>query len=317
MRPVTDALATLLASWGPDVDIKMADLYTFTLQGGEILHYSGIQTALSAPAPNTDSPLFYFALGPPIERTKITEKIGLDVGTIDVTVYAGPNDLLALGGSLSWQAALHAGLFDGATCEVWRAYFVPPSTTVTGTIERFYGRVGDVDIGRTKTKIHVNSLTDFLTVQMPRRLFMAGCNLIFGEPGVGMCSYDRVNGKNALGTSTGIGQQTITCSAGSNQNLIYTTFVPSVAGSYDNGTIICTSGQNAGYSRTIGRLDPSFNPLPAIYFLKPWVFPVVAGTDQFNLLPGCDHTLPTCTNVFKNQLRYGGFPDIPPPETAI
>jgi len=57
MRPATTALQALLASWTPDTDIKMADLYTFTLQGGEVLRYSGIQTALSAPAPDTDLPL--------------------------------------------------------------------------------------------------------------------------------------------------------------------------------------------------------------------------------------------------------------------
>jgi hypothetical protein len=329
MRPVTPALQALLASWGPDVDIKMADLYTFTLEGGEILRYTSYQTALSAPAPNTDPSqgLYYFGLGPPLERTKITEKIGIDVSHIDITVYAGPNDELGLGGTLTWQAALHAGLFDGAWCKVWRAYITPPATVV-GTISRFYGHVSDVEIGRTKTKITVNSLTDLLTVQMPRRLFQAGCMHKFGEYGTGMCSYDRVNGLNALGTSTGIGQQTITCVTTtdgvevSDQTTIFTRFLPTPTTAYDNGSIIGVTGANAGYTRTIGKLAdfPWFDSIGAvypIYYLKPWIFPVVSGTDQFKLLPGCDHTLSTCTNTFQNQLRYGGFPDIPPPENAI
>jgi hypothetical protein len=336
MRPATTALQNLLASWGPDVNIKMADLYTFSLQGGEDLRYTSYQTALSAPWPATDSPLYNFALGPPIERTKITEKIGVDVSHIDITIYAGLTDLLALGSNLTWQAALKAGLFDGAWCKVWRAYIVPPATVV-GTISRFFGRVSQVQVGRTKTQIEVNGLTDLLTVQMPRRLFQASCPHVFGgrdatDSVVGMCGYDRVYGKNALGTLTGIGQQIITGVASSDhvlvsdEGVIYTTFWPSNSGivstAYDNGSIKGVTCANAGYTRTIGQLDSDIyydgtNHISAIYFLKPWIFPVVAGTDQFQLLPGCDHTLATCGNTFQNQLRYGGFPDIPPPETAI
>jgi len=130
-----------------------------------------------------------------------------------------------------------------------------------------------------------------------------------------MCGYDRVNGLSASGGG-GPGQQTFVCDAGSTQHVIYTDFVPAPSTAYDNGSIIGVSGQNAGYTRTIGQLDSTGSP-SAIYYLKPWVFPVVAGTDQFQILPGCDHTLATCTGTFQNQLRYGGFPDIPPPETAI
>jgi len=35
------------------------------------------------------------------------------------------------------------------------------------------------------------------------------------------------------------------------------------------------------------------------------------------LLPGCDRTLATCTNVFNNTIHFGGFPYIPTPETAV
>ena len=319
MRPATAALQALLASWGPDVNVKMADLYTFSLEGGEILRYSAWQQPLNAPAPNTDFPSYPFILGPPLERTKIIEKVGVEVGHIDITVYPGPNDELGLGGTLTWQKALWAGLFDGAWCSVWRAYITPPATVV-GTISRFYGRVGDVEIGRTKTHIHVNSLTDLLTVQMPRRLFQAACTHIFGQVDasgntIGMCGYDRYDGRNALGVSTGIGAVTTAATGNSSQDVIYTSFVPSPLTAYDNGSITGLTGQNAGYTRTIGKLDSSQSP-SAVFYLQPWIFPVSDG-DQFRLLPGCDHTLPTCTNTFLNQLRFGGFPDIPPPESAI
>ena len=188
-----------------------------------------------------------------------------------------------------------------------------PPGTVIGTINWFYGRVADVDIGRSKIIMKVKSLLDLLTVQMPRRLYQAGCTFVFGDS---MCGYNRVSGIAADGTITGIGQQTITAQAGSTQNAIFTTFVPSPTTAYDQGTIIGVTGANAGYMRTIGSLFGG-----VIYFLKPWAFPVVSGVDTFHLLPGCDHTLNTCTNTFKNNnsdgSRYGGFPFIPPPETAI
>jgi hypothetical protein len=49
--------------------------------------------------------------------------------------------------------------------------------------------------------------------------------------------------------------------------------------------------------------------------LKPWLSPVSVG-DMFQLLPGCDHTTQTCQTVLQNIARYGGFPYVPPPESA-
>jgi hypothetical protein len=91
-----------------------------------------------------------------------------------------------------------------------------------------------------------------------------------------------------------------------------------VVTAYDNGTIICLTGQNVGFTRTISRIDSG-----VIYFLKPWLFPVVAGTDTFKLLAGCNKLLDTCMDTFQNQAndgssgRFGGFPYIPPPESAV
>ena len=303
MKPALAAVRTLLDNWDPRSQIQIADLYTFTLVTGEVLHYSGFQTALQAPAPETTTPLIYFALGPVFNRTKTKTIIGTQVDQIEIDIFAGTTDLI---GTLTWQNAFHAGLFDGAYCEVLRVFI--SAGTVVGTVTWFYGRTSDVEVGRTQIKLKVSSLLDLLTVQMPRRLYQAGCNFVFGNP---MCGYDRVNGKNALGVSTGIGQQSITAQSGSSQDSIHTTFAPGVATSYDKGTITGTSGANAGYSRTIGKLDAG-----VIYYLKPWFFPVTVG-DGFNLLPGCDLTLPTCTNTFKNDERYGGMPYIPPPETAV
>ncbi|HEV2100673.1 MAG TPA: DUF2163 domain-containing protein, partial [Stellaceae bacterium] len=229
-------------------------------------------------------------------------------------LYAGLDDALAIGSNLTWQEALWAGLFDGAYCRVWRAYLTDPFTTVVGTSTLFYGRIGDVEIGRTKTIIRVKSLLDLLTTQMPKRLFQSACSFDFGDA---RCGYDRVNGISGLGITTGIGQVLINCLPGSDQNSILTSFAPTPSTAYDNGSIVGTSGLNTGFTRTIGQLSGG-----TIYYLKPWIFPVAAG-DGFQLLPGCPHTLAYCTSPLQNQLadgtagKYGGFPYIPPPETAV
>ncbi len=251
--------------------------------------------------------MFTFLLSPPIERGSISEKVGVEVSEFEVRMYAGPNDFLGLGSTLTWQHAFWSGLFDGATCDVWRAFI--SNGVVVGTVRRFFGRVGDVEVGRTRIVIKIKSLLDLLTVQMPKRLFQSSCTFVFGDA---QCSYNRTAGRNANGKATDVGAVDITCGSGSSMNSLSTSFAPTHAGSYDNGTIISTSGFNNGYTRTIASISGS-----TISFLKPWVFEVVAGVDTFQLLPGCDHTLATCTHVFKNEARYGGFPYIPPPETAV
>jgi hypothetical protein len=103
---------------------------------------------------------------------------------------------------------------------------------------------------------------------------------------------------------------TIGAQAGSGQAQIVTTFSPSPATAYDQGTMTCLTGANAGASRTISRLAGG-----VVYQLQPWLSPVTVG-DTFQLLPGCDHTSATCGGSYQNLARFGGFPYIPPPEAA-
>ena len=142
---------------------------------------------------------------------------------------------------------------------------------------------------------------------MPRRLYQATCNHVFG--GV-MCGYDRVLGKNSAGALTGIGAITVAALPGSTQGQIVTGFVPSPVMAYDEGTITALSGANNGATRTVAALTGG-----VVRLLKPWLSPVSV-SDTFQLLPGCDHTTETCQTVLQNIARYGGFPYVPPPEAA-
>jgi uncharacterized phage protein (TIGR02218 family) len=132
---------------------------------------------------------------------------------------------------------------------------------------------------------------------MPRRLYQAACTHGFGDA---MCGFDR----NNLAAD-------VTALAGSTQAQLHIALSPSPATLYDQGTAIGVTGPNACQTRTIATVAAG-----AVSLLQAWLYPVEAG-DIFRLLPGCDHTLATCGNVFDNLSRFGGMPYIPPPETAV
>ncbi|MBV9861881.1 MAG: DUF2163 domain-containing protein [Alphaproteobacteria bacterium] len=297
MKPFSAGLDDVLAGWGPGSPLAMADLYTFVLAGGETLRLSGAQIPISTGAFAATSVnagvSATFALGPGFSRSKTRSDIGVQVGELDIAINAGGNDRI---GTLNWQQAMRIGLFDGAVVELDRA-FMQPYGVVQGTAILFYGRTGEISVGRTRIDIKAVDMKDLLKIQMPRRLYQAGCNHIFGDV---MCGFDRLS----LAA-------TVACLAGSSQAQIATGLSPSPATLYDQGTIAGVTGQNAGYVRTVSRLLAG-----AAYLLKPFFFSIAAG-DRFTLLPGCDHTVATCQGTFDNLGRYGGFPYIPPPETAL
>lgn len=315
MRACSAALAAYLAA---NDSVVLGDLYTFALASGEVLRYSGWTAALAIPGTafpvqslNYNQTIYTeFALGPRFGRSKVTTRIGIEPTELDIEILAGAGDLV---GSLPFAEAVRVGLFDGATVELDRL-FAPSSSdgatldTSLGAIVWFYGRIAETDVGRSQILVKVKSLLNLLAVQqMPRRLYQASCGHIFGDR---MCGYDRVGGHNAAGTATGIGAAIVTAAAGSTQSELHTSFAPSPVTAYDQGTMTCLAGANTGASRTIRQVIDG-----VCYQLKPWLSPVAIG-DTFQLLPGCDHTVATCNTVMQNLARYGGFPYIPPPETA-
>lgn len=315
MRPCSAALAAFLD--GANDHAVQIDLYTFILATGEAFRYTTGNTPLTVPAAGFPSGSVNagasrtFALGPRFGRSKVTTKIGVEPTELDIEVLAGPGDLV---GATPFAEAVRVGLFDGASVELDR-FFAPPQSGGSGPLDTdlgcllwFYGRVAECEVGRGKIAMRVKSLLNLLAVQqMPRRLYQASCGHVFGDA---MCGYDRMLGNNAAGASTGIGAVTVAALAGSTQAQIATSFAPSPATAYDEGTITATSGANNGASRTIARLAGG-----SVFLLKPFLSPVTAG-DGFQLLPGCDHTTETCNTVLQNLARFGGFPYIPPPEAA-
>ncbi len=263
----------------------MADLYTFALVDGRVYHYSGAATAIFA---NGNS----FALGPKFERSKIKIIAGVQVDELDVKVYPEPADLV---GSIPWLQAAWTGQFDGATLQVERA-FMQPYATVAGTVVLFAGRISEVHASRTGMDIKCRSHLELLNIQMPRRLWQPSCTHVFGDA---MCQFDR----NSLAL-------TFPCVAGSTSTVIQG--APATAAPFLQGSIIGMSGANTGAMRTIAGFVPGQSVTVKLGFLDT---PTVG--DEFQLLPGCDRSLATCTNFFDNQSHFGGMPFIPAPENAV
>jgi uncharacterized phage protein (TIGR02218 family) len=306
MRPCSAALADYLAAHDTFI---VADLYTVALPTGEILRYSGWTTSLRIPGTlfpagslNYNA-LDYtdFTLGPRFGRSKVATKIGVQPTELDIEILAGAADRI---GTVSFADAIRLGLFDGATVELDRL-FAPPQPndrggldTSLGAIIWFHGRVAETDVGRTKIQIKVKSLMNLLAIQqMPRRLYQAACTHAFGDA---MCGFDRTTLAH-----------TAAALSGSTQSEIHTSLAPSPATLFDQGTMVGLTGPNAGLTRTIRQMIAGI-----AYQHRAWLYPVATG-DTFQFLPGCDHTTATCLDTFNNLPRYGGFPYIPPPETAV
>lgn len=284
MKAASPELVALLS--GTD-QFVMADLYTITLAGGSVLRYSAAPTALSVNG-------YTFALGPKFERSKTKVVIGTQVDELEVRIYTEPTDLL---GGVPFLQAAWQGQLDGALLQLERAFMPSYGDTSPGTVVLFAGRISDIECTRTGVDLKCRSHLELLNIQMPRRLWQSSCTHAFGDA---MCQFDRSSM-----------QVIFAAGAGSTQAQIATSVTPSPPSLYIQGSIIGLSGANGGSSRSVANMDGSW-----IYVKLAFLSPILPG-DQFALLPGCDRTLSTCTNVFNNAVHFGGFPFIPTPETAV
>jgi uncharacterized phage protein (TIGR02218 family) len=284
MKPASPALIALLNSTEM---FAMADLYTFTLVGGGVLRYAATPTAIVANG-------FTFALGPKFERSKTKTVIGTEVDELDIKVYPETTDLI---GDTPWLQAAWQGQLDGALLQLERAFMPVYSNTSPGTVVLFAGRISDLDCSRTAIDMKCRSHLELLNIQMPRRLWQPSCNHVFGDA---MCQFDRASL-----------QASFACLAGSSETQILSTVNPTPAGLYVQGTIIGLSGANAGDSRTITQMSNGAVSVKLAFLSPP------ASGDQFQLLPGCDRSLATCTSVFNNAAHFGGVPYVPTPESAV
>lgn len=285
MRAASPALIALLNS---GADFQMADLWTITLRGGAVVRWSGADVPIVSGGQT-------FALGPAIDRQDIGEKIGLEVTTTDMTIVAGPDDLI---NGVPIIPFIRGHGLDGANVTIERAFLTDWSLPVVGSVVRFSGRVTGISaITGNSATVTVSSWTVLLNVNMPANLYQVACLHAVYDAG---CALDpaafAVNG-SVTGTPS---------------VKMFGSSLSPAANDFAQGRVVFTSGPNAGLSATVGSNDAAGN----FQLVSALPNPPTAG-DGFTAYPGCDLTQDRCNRRFANLGRFKATPYVPVPETAF
>jgi uncharacterized phage protein (TIGR02218 family) len=287
MKTATPELIALLNSASAYI---MADLYTYTLQSGQVLRYT------SASVDITYAGNMYSARGPLMQRGTVRTVLGLEVDTLDITLSASAtNTGHQINGEAFIPAALK-GALDGATVLLQRAFFADWAQPPAGAVVLFSGRVSDMSGSRTELKIDVKSALELLNTKLPRNIYQAGCLHTLFDAGcaankAAFVQTDTVTGNNGTGQWLQSGMSF-------------------ADGWFDQGVLTFTSGSNAGQVRTVKKSSGG-----QFWFALP--LPQVPGVGStFTVYPGCNKTQATCQGKFNNLPRFRGYPYIPVPETT-
>lgn len=281
MKAASPALIALLNSGN---SFLVCDLYTLTLADGTMLRMTSADVPIQFGG-NT------FALTPLMTRGKSKSVIGIAVDTLDVSILPSASDVL---GGVTWPQAVRQGALDGAWVRVERAYLLS-WTFIVGTLVVFYGRVADIDIGRTEIKVQVKSALELLNIQMPRNIYQSVCLHTLYDSGCSVLksSYTVSGAVSSASTASG-----------------FTTTLTQATGYFDLGVLTFTSGVNYGLKRTVKSFVAG-----AFTFALPLPFAANWG-DSFTVFAGCDKRQATCSAKFGNLSHFRGFAEIPVPETV-
>jgi uncharacterized phage protein (TIGR02218 family) len=268
----------------------MADLYTFTLRSGTILHWTSadIDIVLSG---TTFTTSIDQGTQPLLQRGNIRMAKGLEVGTMDLDLLCGGSAQIS-GVKLPLYA--HNGGFDGCRVKVERVFMPTWGDTSNGSTILFEGNVAGIDPSSTLVSLKLKDDRERLTNTMPHTLFMPGCSNTFGDAN---CGKDLI-------TLTDAG----TAGAGTNATQV-NVGTGHADGYYSLGVLAMTSGAAAGSRRAVKSY------LSGIAVLTMPLPSSAAPGDTFTIYPGCGRTQAACL-VWANLNRFRGCPYVPPPETT-
>jgi uncharacterized phage protein (TIGR02218 family) len=285
---VKSAGQPLIALLNGGADFQSADIWTITLPGGSIVRWSGADRAIAANG-------HIYALGPLIERGAISEKIGLEVATLTMTITANADD--RINGVPIIPFIARRGL-DGAAIRLERAFMADWGVPAAGSVLRFAGKITAIgDIAGSSATVTISSWTILLNVSMPTNLYQAACLHSVYDAG---CGLD----PGAFAVSGIVSGAPGASGFGSTLSI--------AADDFAQGRIVFTTGANAGVAATVKSNDGAGNfmlirPLPT----------VPAAGDGFIAYPGCDLTRGRCLTRFNNLGRHKATPFVPVPETAF
>ena len=270
-----------------------ADLYTCARAGGGVLRYASSDTPVTANGCT-------YGLGPPCQDGGVKSQRGVNVSTVDITLYA--DDRHTVGGVQLLDFVEDLGL-DGAAVSIERAFAASWSDMTAkgpvGTYIRFSGRFSEAkSLGQTQVVVTASSWLDLLSVNVPVNVYQTSCLNSLGDPrcGVNLPAY----------AAAGVvgGEPATVTSFGSN--------LAQPASWFALGKVTFTGGANAGLARTVKAYDGA----GGFTLVAPLPNPPSAG-DGFRAYPGCDLSMATCRARFANLARFRGQPFIPVPSTGL
>jgi uncharacterized phage protein (TIGR02218 family) len=303
VKQCSQALNDLLLDYihGKRTTWYIAELYTFWLKmdlsynsgyfnSGTILLYTGHDTDLTIGG----NKYSHFT----IQHGDINEKRGVETTNTDLTINYNPNDKIPELGT-TWFNALQGGAFDGAYLSIDRLfspipwqYNMPNISSDFVLKGRFFGRCDIQEVKLTQATIDVKSPTDLLNAQLPRNLIKPSCLNRFCDT---MCGLNKKDFAYEIVASSDSSKNSIAI-FGDNENY--------PDGFFDQGTMICTYGDNIGVTRSIKTFKDN-KAIPA----EPFKIQVSEG-DRFTFWKGCAKTMTAC-EAYKNINNFRGFPFLP------
>jgi len=282
MRTVTPRMQSILSG----NQFVMANLYTLTLSNGMSYYLSDGQLDIAFGSQ------VYSSSGPQITGTKYDLVRGMQVSTLDLSVYVNPTDML---GGVPWSVAARAGTLKNASVDIQRA-FMPAWGQPAEAVLIFSGYVNESTDVEGGVKLSVVSNAQLLNTQIPRALFQPGCRHILFDSGCGVS-------RSAYTVSGNV--QAI------QNRAIFTGSMANPDGYFTQGDILFQTGLNAGLRRSVRAYSGGIVTLS-----YPLLFDLEVG-DAFVIAAGCDKTQgATGCAKFANLVNFNGTPYIPPPESA-
>jgi uncharacterized phage protein (TIGR02218 family) len=291
-RTMPTDLGALLDSGAP---LVTADLITVTLSGGQVLRWT-----------NADRPVTIgsstWLLGPGFQTSRMTWKASTAVDTMQLTLQS---DASVLVNGIELLPFILAGGLDGASVTAWRAYAAQfgwdGAPAWKGPLHRITGKVSDIDRpNRIETVVTVRSQFENLNQMLPRNMWQAQCNATLYD---GTCGLNRASFVTAGTVDT----------AGDALHMAFgASALTQAAGYFTLGSVTFLTGANAGIRRTVRTHDAG----GVISLVQAAPGPIATG-DTFQIVPGCDRTLATCTSKFNNRLRFRGAPFVPSADSVL
>ena len=199
----------------------------------------------------------------------------------------------ALASAAITEADIIAGLYDGATIDVFVVNWADP----TQNVQVRSGMIGEITRQDNAFVAEVRSLASLLDAQKGR-IYQHRCDADLGDA---RCTIDLTRA-----TMRGSG---VVVSSTSQSQLVASGLTAFAVGWFARGLLVVTGGANAGFGVEV-KLHASGPAGTYLEFWQPAPSAFAAG-DTFTVTAGCDKLIETCDLRFSNAANFRGFPHIP------